>query len=391
MAIPWTYSVRSVAVRKGASAMAVGGIALVVVVFVFLFALAEGFRRAVETSGSPRNIVVLRKGADAEMQSQVSRATGRVVEQLPCVARDGADRPLLVYESVVAVVQDRKDGGKANVAMRGTAARARDVHTEVRLTRGRWFAPGAAEAVIGAAVARRLGDLAVGRTIFGGGRDWTIVGVFEAAGSALESEVWMDIELFQAAFKRGSTYSSLLFRAAGDPKEASRLLARTIEADPRLRSMQATTEKEYYEKQSRLMAAFISVLGGLLTLVMAIGGIVGAMNTMYAAVQQRQREIGCLLAMGFPPSAIWGTFVLESLVLGALGAALGCLLSMPFHGMQTGTMNWATFAETAFEFRITPGTLAMASVIAIAMGFVGGLLPAVRGSRMKVVDALRRA
>ncbi len=390
MSIPWTYSVRSVAVRKGASAMAVAGIALVVLVFTFLLALAEGFRRAVATSGSPRNLILIRKGADAELQSQVSRSTGRIVEQLPVVARDAAGVPLFLFESVVVIAQRRADGGKANLTMRGTPADARRVHEGVRLVEGRWFDPGAAEAVVGVSVARRMEKFALGHSIRGGGRDWTVVGVFEAGGSALESEAWMDVNLFQTSFKRGSIYSSVLFRCAGDTGIQRRRLQTLLDRDPRLRTLQAMTETEYYAKQSRLMATFITVLGGLLTMIMAIGGIVGAMNTMYAAISQRQREIGCLLALGFTPASIWRAFITESLVLGVIGAALGCLASLPFHGMETGTTNFATFSETAFRFRITPTILLTASVLATGMGFVGGFLPALRGARMKVVDALRR-
>ncbi len=390
MAVPWIYSVRSVAVRKGSSAMAVGGIALVVLVFVFLLALAEGFSRAIATSGSPDNLILIRKGADAELQSQVARGTGRIIEQLPMVRCDAAGVPEFLFESVVVIVKERKDGGKANMTVRGTSAPAQLIHEGVRVVRGRWFRAGAAEALVGIALARRLSDFALGQEIVAGGRPWTIVGVFEAAGSGLESEVWLDVELFQAAFKRGSIYSSVLFRAAGEGPECLRRLQAVLDRDPRLRTLQAMTEMDYYVKQAKMMATLITVLGTILTLVMAIGGVVGAMNTMYAAISQRQREIGCMLALGFTPFQIWRVFVAESLVIATIGAALGCLLSLPFHGMQTGTTNWATFAETAFRFEITPQILATASLLAIGMGFVGGFLPALRGARMKVVDALRR-
>lgn len=390
MGVPWIYSVRSVAVRKGSSAMAVAGIALVVVVFVFLFALAEGFRRAVATSGSPRNIILVRKGADAELQSQVALHTGRIVEELPVVARgpDGATR--FVYEGVVIISKMRRGGSTASMQVRGTSVAARDVHEGVNLISGRWFNPGALEAVVGASLARRLDNFALGTIIVGGGQPWTVVGVFESAGSGLESEMWCDAELFQAAFKRGSIYSTVLFRAAGDPADALRRLQRTLDSDPRLRTLQALLETEYYQKQSKMMATFIQVVGGTLTFIMAIGGVVGATNTMYAAISQRQREIGVMLALGFAPAAIWRVFIVESLVISLIGAGLGCLASMPFHGMETGTTNWATFSETVFHIDITPGILCTASLLAIGMGFLGGFLPALRGARMKVVDALRR-
>ncbi len=390
MAVPIVYSVRSVAVRKGSSAMAVGGIALVVVVFVTLLSLAAGFRKVVETSGSPQNVIILRKGADAELQSQVMRDTARVIAELPLVAEQGG-RKLVVVESVLIVARPKRGGGEVNVTIRGAAPDAPFVHADVRLTQGRWYTPGSSEAVLGAGLARRLQDVGIGQTMTIGRNTWHIVGLFEAGGSALESELWMDGDLLQSAFRRNDVYQSVLFRAAGSARETAEQLNALTESDLRLRSVQALTEKEYYQKQAKLMADLITVLGGLLTTIMSIGAIVGAMNTMYAAVSQRKREIGCLLAMGFTPEVIWVAFMVESLMLAALGAALGCGVSLAFDGMKTGMTNWATFSETAFEFLVTPGILATATLLSLAMGFVGGALPAFRAARMKVVDTLRRA
>lgn len=390
MAIPFTYSMRSVAVRKGSSAMAVGGIALVVLVFVTLLSLAAGFRRVVETSGNPQNVIVVRKGADAELQSQVLRETGRIISELPIVA-EANGRRLAVLESVVLVARPKQGGGETNVTVRGAPSHAREVHTDVRLTAGRWYTPGSSEAVIGAGLARRLRDIGLGGTLTVGRSSWAIVGVFEAGGSSLESELWMDGDLLQSEFRRDNVYQSVLFRAAGDASDAVKELNRLIDSDPRLRSVQVMTETDYYKKQAKLMADVITILGGILTGIMSVGAIVGATNTMYAAVSQRKREIGCLLSMGFTPESVWLAFMIESLLLAAIGAAIGCALSMSLDGMKTGMTNWATFSETAFEFRVTPGILLTATLISLAMGFVGGMLPAIRAARMKVVDALRRA
>ena len=390
MAIPFIYSLRSVAVRKGSSAMAVGGIALVVVVFVTLLALAAGFRKVVESSGSPQNVIVVRKGADAELQSQVMRETGRIICELPIVAEAGG-RKLAVFESVIIVARPKRGGGEMNVTIRGTPPHARSVHTEVRLTKGRWYTPGSNEAVLGVGLARRLSDVGLGQTMTIGRNSWHIVGLFEAGGSALESELWMDGDLLQSTFHRDGVFQSVLFRAAGNPREAVRRLTALAESDPRLRSIQAMTEPDYYEKQAKLMSDLITILGGILTTIMSIGAIAGAANTMYAAVSQRKREIGCLLAMGFSPEAVWLAFMVESLVLAALGAALGCAVSLLFNGMKTGMTNWATFSETAFQFLVTPRILAIAALLSVAMGFLGGVLPAFRAARMKVVTALRRA
>jgi len=389
MAVPFNYSWRSIAVRKGSSAMAVGGIALVVVVFVTLLSLAAGFQRVVETSGSPRNVIVLRKGADAELQSQVLRETARVIGELPLVAEEDG-RKLAVFESVIILARPKRGGGEMHVTIRGAPPDARDVHTEVRLTKGRWYTPGSNEAVLGVGLDRRLQDVSIGQTMTVGRNTWHIVGLFEAGGSSLESELWMDDDLLQSTFHRDGVFQSVLFRAAGDAREAAEQFNALTESDLRLRAMQALTEKEYYRKQAKLMADVITILGGILTAIMSAGAIAGATNTMYAAVSQRRREIGCLLSMGFTPEAVWLAFMVESLLLAALGAALGCTVSLAFHGMKTGMMNWATFSETAFEFRVTPQILATATIISLAMGFVGGVVPAVHAARLKVVDALRR-
>jgi len=390
MAIPFTYSLRSIAVRKGSSAMAVGGIALVVVVFVTLLSLAAGFRKVVETSGSPYNIIVLRKGADAELTSQVLRETARVISELPLVAEEDG-RKLAVFESVVILARPKQGGGETNVTIRGTSPCSRVVHADVRLTQGRWYTPGSNEAVLGVGLARRLQDFGVGHTMTVGRNTWHIVGLFEAGGSALESELWMDGDLLQSSFRRNGVFQSVLFRTHGSAREAAKAFNALTERDLRLRTVQALTEKEYYQKQAKLMNDVITILGGLLTAIMSAGAIAGAMNTMYAAVSQRRHEIGCLLSMGFTPESVWLAFMVESLLLAALGAVIGCTVSLAFHGMKTGMTNWATFSETAFEFLVTPQILATATVISLLMGFVGGVVPAIHAARMKVVDALRRA
>ena len=390
VAIPLTYSLRSIAVRKGSSAMAVGGIALVVVVFVALLSLAEGFQRVVATSGSPGNVIILRKGADAELQSQVLRETARVISELPMVAEENGQR-LAVFESVIILARPKRGGGETNVTIRGTPPHARSVHADVRLTQGRWFTPGSNEAVIGVGLARRLRDVGLDQTMKVGRNVWHIVGLFEAGGSALESELWMDGDLLQSTFHRDGVFQSVLFRAVGDGREVAEQFNKLTESDLRLRAMQAMTEKEYYEKQAKLMADVIVILGGILTTIMSAGAIAGAMNTMYAAISQRQREIGCLLAMGFTPEAIWLAFMIESLALAALGAVLGGAVSLSFHGMKTGMTNWATFSETAFQFLVTPQILATATLLSLLMGFIGGVVPAFHAAQMKVVEALRRA
>lgn len=390
MVLPLGYSMRSVLVRKSASTMAIGGIALVVLVLVFLQAMGEGLRSAVATSGSPQNMIVLRKGSDAELGSQVGREEARIIEALPSIARNDAGEPLYVNEGVLVIAREKKDGGTANLTVRGTMALSPQVHHGVKLQAGRWLRPGSNEAVVGTALATRVGGLGIGQILTINNQDWNIVGIFEAAGSGLESEIWMDLELYQSVFKRSGVYSSSLFRAAGDPVSVKKMVEKMMSDDPRLRTVEVIPEDTYYQKQSKVMYDLIMVLTALLTTIMSIGAIVGAMNTMYAAVSHRQREIGCLLALGFTPEAVWISFIVESVVLSLIGAMIGCILSLPFHGMTTGTTNWATFAETAFTFQITPQILLIAVVVAVVMGFAGGFFPAFRAARMKVVEALRR-
>jgi ABC-type antimicrobial peptide transport system permease subunit len=297
---------------------------------------------------------------------------------------------LCVNESALVVGRTRRDGGQANLTIRGTEPLSAQVHHGVRLTAGRWLRPGTTEAVVGVALARRLDGLNLGQVLEAGGQRWPIVGVFAADGSALESEVWIDVAGYQAAFRRYRIFTSVLFRAAGDPSLALKQVAKVLEDDPRLRTLEVMTEDAYYAKQSKIMHDVIMVLTAILTTIMSLGAIVGAMNTMYAAVSHRQREIGCLLALGFTPAAVWLSFIAEAVSLSLVGAAVGCVLSLPFNGMASGTTNWATFAETGFRFEITPGILATAVLAAVAMGFLGGFLPAFRAARMRVVDALRR-
>jgi putative ABC transport system permease protein len=370
--------------------MAVGGIALVVVVFVTLLSLAAGFRRVVETSGSPSNVIILRKGADAELTSQVMHDTARIISELPVVATEDGQR-LAVFESVVILSRPKQGGGETNVTIRGTARRSRDVHADIHLTAGRWYTPGSNEAVLGVGLARRLQDVGVGQTMTVGRNTWHIVGLFSAGGSSLESELWMDGDLLQTSFRRNGVYQSVLFRTVGSAREAASQFNALTQRDLRLHTVQALSEKEYYKKQAKLMTDVITILGGLLTAIMSAGAIAGAMNTMYAAVSQRRREIGCLLSMGFTPESVWLAFMIESLLLASLGAVIGCTVSLVFNGMKTGMTNWATFSETAFEFLVTPQILLTASFISLLMGFLGGVIPAIHAARLKVVDALRRA
>jgi len=332
----------------------------------------------------------MRKGADAELQSQVRTEAGKVIEEMPLIATAPDGTKLFSSESLTLFSRTKRDGGHSQVNVRGLSPVGFQIHEGVTLMAGRWMAPGTLECVVGAALARRIEGFEIGGAIVSGKHSFSIVGIFEGGGSGFESEVWMDGHLFVNIFNRADIRQSFIFRVTGDPDVAKARLEKEFEDDPRLRSCQVQVESVYYYNQSIMMTKVILTLGGFLTSIMSIGAMVGAMNTMYAAVSQRKREIGCLSALGFTPASIWMAFILESLCLALAGAVLGCLASLCFDGIRTGTTNWTTFSETAFEFTITWPILAKATGVALFMGFIGGFLPALQASRLKVVEALRR-
>ena len=374
-------------VRKGTAAMTAGGIAMVVAVFVMTLAIAQGFRQTLVASGSPQNAIVLRKGATAETTSAVLRTDVPIVESLPQVARGPDGRPLSSSELVVVIALPRiSDNQPANVPARGVGPRAYDVRESLKIVEGRRFNPGTREINVGRAAVGRFKGLTLGSDVkFGGGATWTVVGVFTADDAAFESEVWGDVDLMMPAFQRNG-YQSMTIKLA-DPSMFDAFKA-TLEGDPRLH-LQPQREQDYYAAQSQQLTTVIRVFGTFVTLILAIGAIFGAMNTMYAAVAYRTREIGTLRARGFSRVRIVTAFLAESIALAIIGGILGCLLALPVHGLSTGTTNFVSFSEVAFKFRITPVLLAGGLVFSAVMGAAGGLLPAIRAARIPVARALR--
>ncbi len=388
MALPLGYNLRNLLVRRTATLMSMGGIALVVAVFVVVSALAEGFRAAVAETGSPDNVLVMRDGATSEIESAMNREIVDLLRSLPEVARDASGRPVASVDMVLVVNLPRLGGeGSTNVTVRGVSGAYREVRPSLALAEGRWFTPGSEEIVVGEALSRRVADCQVGGTLKQSGRNWRVVGTFAAEGTAHESEVWGDADVMLDAFQR-EVYQSVTLRPSGGGGEAG--LVAAFERDLRLKSLQAEREDRYYEKQSEDVTLFLRTLGIVVTVVMSIGAVFGAMNTMYASVAHRAREIGTLLAIGFGPSAIFLAFLVESLLLSAAGALLGCLLALPVDGLATGTSNWASFSEVAFQFRVTPGVLRGGLLFGLVMGVVGGALPALRAARSTIIAALRR-
>ena len=386
MGLITNYNIRSMLVRKGTAAMTAMGIAMVVAVFVMTLAIAQGFRATLVASGSPQNAIVLRKSATSENVSAVTKGEFAILETLPQIARDGSGHALASPELVVIISRPRiTDNQPANVPLRGVGARAFQVRDAVKFVEGRRFEPGTREINVGKLAVGRFQGLSLGSDVKFAGATWKVVGVFTGDDASFESEIWGDVDLMLSAFQRGA-YQSTTVRLT-DPSAFDSIQA-AIAGDPRL-DFKIEREPEYYAGQSRVMTTVIRVFGGFVTLILSIGAMFGAMNTMYAAVAYRTREIGTLRALGFSQVRIVTAFLAESVVLALVGGVIGCILALPVHGLSTGTTNMASFSEVAFKFRITPTLLALGVLFAALMGAAGGLLPAIRAARLPVARALR--
>ena len=386
MGLITNYNLRSMLVRKGTAIMTAMGIAMVVAVFVMTLSIAQGFRTTLVASGSPQNAIIMRKSATSETVSAVLKSELPLIESFPQIARDANGRPLASPEVVVIIALPRRsDNRPANVPARAVGPRAFEVRENLSFVEGRRFTPGTREINVGRLAVGRFAGLDMGSQVKFGGATWTVVGVFEADDASFESEVWGDVDLMMPAFQRNE-YQSVTVKMTD--QSAFESLEAVIAADPRL-TLRARREQEYYAEQSATMTTVIRVFGTFVTLILSIGAMFGAMNTMYAAVAYRTREIGTLRALGFSRSRIVTAFLVESIALALVGGVVGCLLALPVHGLSTGTTNMASFSEVAFKFRITPALLAGGIVFAGLMGAAGGLLPALRAARIPVSRALR--
>jgi putative ABC transport system permease protein len=386
MGLITSYNLRSMIARKGTAAMTAGGIAMVVAVFVMTLALAQGFRATLVASGSPQNAIVLRKSATAETMSSVLRDDVPIVESLPQVARDADGRPLASPELLTIIALPRISNNQpANVPLRGVGPKAFEVRDGITMAEGRRFAFGTREINVGRLAMGRFKGLTLDSDVKFGGATWKIVGVFTANDASFESEIWGDVDLMMPAFQRRG-YQSVIVKLT-DPS-AFDSFKTAVETDPRM-FLQPQREQEYYAEQSRQLTTVIRVFGTFVTLILAVGAVFGAMNTMYAAVAFRTREIGTMRALGFSPLRIVTAFLAESVALALVGGVIGCMLALPIHGLSTGTTNFSSFSEVAFKFRITPALLAGGMVFAGLMGAAGGLLPAIRAARIPVARALR--
>jgi putative ABC transport system permease protein len=382
----FAYSFRNILARRLTTALTAGGMALVVFAFTAILMLAEGLQRTLVDSGSPENVVVIRRGSNSEIQSTVGRPGAGIVETQPEIAWGPNGRPLSACEVVVLInLRKRGGGGSSNVTLRGISEASLAVRPQVRMRAGRLPRPGLAEIAVGQGVAERFEDAEFGRTIAFAGREWSVVGVFDAGNTGFSSEIWGDAEQFMQAFRRVS-FSSIVLRLRQSDEFAA--VKARLEGDPRLQ-VEAKREIDYYRDQSEATATFLRILGTALTIIFSIGAVVGAMITMYAAVANRTAEIGTLRALGFGRAAVLLAFLAEALLLGLLGGTAGLALASGLQAFSVSTTNFQTFAEVAFRFTLSPGIVVEGLGFALGMGFAGGVLPAWRAARMNIVEALR--
>jgi ABC-type antimicrobial peptide transport system permease subunit len=388
MPVPVSYSLRNLWARKLTTLLTAGGMALVVFVFAAVLMLDAGLKATLVATGQPDNILVTRRSAGTEIQSGVDRTQAAIVESQPEIAIGPGGGAAASKEVVVLIAQPKRATGvPTNVTVRGVGAAGLALRPQVRVVAGRMFRPGSSEITVGRTVAERFDGTGIGEQLRFGGREWTVVGVFDAGGSAFDAELWGDGEQMMQAFRR-QAFSSVAARLA-DPAQFD-ALKRRLESDPRL-TLDVKRERTFYEEQSQVMSNFISYLGVTLSVIFSVGAMIGAMITMYAAVANRTAEIGALRALGFRRGAILAAFLAEALLLGLVGWVVGIAAASAMQLVQISTMNWQSFAELAFRFTLTPEIVVKSLVFALAMGFAGGFLPAVRAARLKIVDALRAA
>ncbi len=385
MPLPLKYNFRNITVRKSSTLATAFTIGLTVGVFLMVMALARGIDLTLTSSGEPLNLIVLREGSTAELNSSVSRENLNNLMYLDGIVREG-DQPLVAPETLTLIYKARKGMSQgSNVTIRGIGPMSNKLRSGFKIVAGRMFQPGPAEAVVARRISERFQGLDVGDRVRIQATDFTIVGLFEAGGKAFESEAWVDVNALASATKR-ETFSSVLMRVKDQAALDS--LAKRITDDQRLH-LKAVAERTFYEDQQGAASGVLKALAVFIGFIMAVGAGFAGMNTMYAAVARRTKEIGTLRVLGFRRRSILVAFVLESVAIAVIGVAIGILLALPLNFVSTGTANFANFSEIAFNFRVTPELMLWALIFGVGIGFLGSLLPSIRASRFKIVDALR--
>ncbi len=388
MKIPFSYAMRNLWARKLTTALTAAGMGLVVFVFAAVLMLDAGLKRTMVSTGSVDNVVFIRKGAETEIQSGITRDQASLIESMPQIARDAEGRPFVSKESVVLTSLTKRGQDKlSNIVTRGVPPLGLVLRPQVKIVKGRMFRPGSAEIIVGKNIADDFEGVDIGQTLRFAQREWTVVGSFDAGKSAFDSEVWGDAELLMQAFRRVN-YSSVIGKLSGtDSYEALRA---GVADDIRLQ-LDGKREQLFYEDQSRALSTFISILGTVLSVIFSVGAMIGAAITMYSAVATRTAEIGTLRALGFRRPSILVAFLAESLLLSLVGGIAGIICATFLQAITISTLNFQSFSQLAFSFLLTPKVVVQSLVFSLFMGFVGGFLPAVKASRMKIVDSLRAA
>ncbi len=391
MALPLSYSIRNLWRRRLTTTLTVAGMALVVFVFATVLMMAAGLEKTLVETGSHDNVVVVRKGADSEVMSSVERQAASIIEMMPQVAAGASGEPMIAKELVVLIALKKRGEATAsshsNVIVRGIQTSSMQLRPQVKLVSGRLPRPHSMEVLVGNSIAKRFQGVELQQTLKWGMRTWTVVGIFDAGNTGFSSEIWGDVDQVMQAFRR-PVFSSLIFKLK--TPDAFNEVRKAIEKDPRF-TLEARRETTYYADQSEMMAKFLRILGTSLTLIFSIGAIIGAMITMYSAVANRTAEIGTLRALGFRRRSILLAFLTEALLLGFLGGVIGLFFASWMQFMSISTLNFQTFSELAFKFILTPRIIVESMIFSMFMGLIGGVLPAMRASRLKIVDALRAA
>jgi putative ABC transport system permease protein len=384
--IPPSYAIRNIAKHKITSTLTISGVSLVVFVFAGSMMMTNGLSETLVATGHPENVTIIRKASLTEVQSIIAYDQAQVVKSAPEVAVDETGAPLMANEVYVLIsLPKRKTGNEANIVVRGISDKSMALRPNIKMIAGRMWQDAGSEIIAGKSASERYQGCAVGERIRFGARDWTVVGTFDADGTGYESEIWCEITQAADAFRR-PVYSSLTLRLA-DTTQFEAFKAR-IENDPRL-PLEVKRERDYYASQSRTISTFLGIAGTVISVIFSLGAIVGAMITMYAAVANRTKEIGTLRALGFGRFSILAVFLLESLVISLTGGILGIAAAYFLNFVQISTTNWDTFSEIAFNFRLSTQIATSALIFSLVMGLVGGFLPAVRASRLKIIDSLR--
>lgn len=379
-------SLRTIPQRLGASITAAVGVAGVVAVMVAVVSIGVGFRTTLQATGSADNVMVMRSGTDSELSSSLTLDQTRIIADAPGVRRDGAGAVASAELYVIVDLPKQDSGTEANVPLRGVQRAAFGVRDQMRITSGRAFEPGRNEILAGVGAARMFSGLEIGNELTWGQNRWTVVGHFEAEGSLTESELWCDVNVLAPAYRR-TMYQSVYAKL--DSEQSFDAFKDALTTDPRLQ-VKVMREPDYYASQSDQLYGIVIVLGALITAMMAVGAIFGAVNTMYSAVAARAREIATLRALGFDGSSTVVAVLIESVVLSLAGGLVGGLAAYTaFNGYQAATLNWASFSQVVFAFRVTPALMATGLLVSLLMGLLGGLFPAIRAARMPIAVALR--